>query len=271
MPELPEVETICRGLQGVLLGKKIVNVSVYADSLRKPIPRNINRLTKDASVQQISRKAKYALIFLDNSHIIIMHMGMSGRVIFLRDIHIAGKHDHLVFKFYDNSHLVYNDPRRFGLVDIISQDKLSAHPAFSRIGIEPLTKDLNSDSLWAILKKTKSPIKNALLNGKNIAGIGNIYASEILFEAAISPLRRADLLSHDELIRLVAATKKVLRFAIAAGGSTLKDYVGVDGKVGSFQDQFKVYNRKECPKCHYKVDRIAQAGRSTYYCPKCQE
>jgi formamidopyrimidine-DNA glycosylase len=271
VPELPEIETICRGLQGVLLGKKIVCANVYVDSLRKPIPRDINKLTKNASVQQISRKAKYVLVFLDNSHILIMHMGMSGRVIFLRNDYIASKHDHLIFKFYDNSHLVYNDPRRFGLIDIIAQDNLNTYPSFSKIGIEPLTRDLNSNSLQAILKKSRSPIKNFLLNGKNIVGIGNIYASEILFEAAISPLRRADLLNYEELTRLVVAIKKVLRFAIAAGGSTLKDYVGIDGKVGNFQNQFKVYNRKECPNYHSKIDRITQAGRSTYYCPKCQK
>lgn len=281
MPELPEVETVVRGLQPVMEGQVLLRVEARRPDLRIPIPRDfVTRLT-GRRVQRVRRRAKYVLIDLDSGDTGIAHLGMSGRLFIEApgdDQPDPGVHDHVIFHLTDGTRIRLNDPRRFGLVEIAPTAALDEHRLFRHLGPDPLSNAFNGPALAASLKGKRTPIKAALLDQRVIAGLGNIYISEALFFAGISPVRLAGNVGAARAERLVAAIKEVLARAITAGGSSLRDYVQPTGELGYFQHQWAVYGREgeTCPGCDCDraatggIRRIVQANRSTFYCPRRQ-
>lgn len=274
MPELPEVETVCRGLLKALKGARIVKAEAHRPDLRMPLPENLAPRLKGRRVLDIRRRAKYILIDLDKGETLLLHLGMSGRMVITHKVAPPGKHDHLVFQFDNGAVVHFNDPRRFGMCDLIATDELSQHKLLRGLGIEPLEKNLTPEFLSAKFKGKKTSIKAALLDQRLVVGVGNIYACEALFYANISPKRRAGACTKEQIAKLVPAIRKVLNAAIKAGGSSLRDYVQSDGELGYFQHHFAVYDRegKACPGCTCNVaktggvQRIPQGGRSSFYC-----
>jgi len=274
MPELPEVETVCRGLAKSLIGKRISKTEQHRRDLRAPMPHDLATRLKGQVVTGVSRRAKYILIALDGGDTLILHLGMSGRLLITPQAEKAGKHDHLVFHFDDQTCVRFNDPRRFGLCDLVKQDEVADHKWFRHLGIEPLGKELTTAWLREKFQGKTTSIKTALMDQRIVVGIGNIYASEALFHAGISPKRKAGACSTAHLEKLVPAIRKVLNAAIAAGGSSLRDYRQTNGELGYFQHNFAVYDREgqACPACTCDlsktggVQRITQGGRSSFYC-----
>lgn len=271
MPELPEVETTGRGLSAKLLGCRLIRLEQNRKDLRIPIPARLAARLEGATLREISRRAKYLLLRFDNGQTLLVHLGMSGRMV------IDGareKHDHLIFHFSNGKHVAFNDARRFGLVDLMPTAQEAQHRLLRPLGPEPLDKGFTPAVLHAALQGKKTAIKLALLDQTLVAGIGNIYDCEALFMAGIAPTRAAGSLSAQECAALVPAIKDVLKAAIKAGGSSLRDYVQTSGELGYFQHNFKVYDRAglPCPsgKKGHTIARMAQGGRSTFYCPKCQ-
>jgi len=275
MPELPEVETISRGLAKALNGARIKQVDVRRPDLRFPLPKNLAARLKDRRIQEIARRAKYILITLDKNETLVLHLGMSGRVVISYKEEEPDKHDHLVFHFNNKAIVRFNDPRRFGLCDLVSTDALPRHRLFQHLGLEPLGGNLTPAFLEKKFKGKKTSIKTALLDQRLVVGVGNIYASEALFHAGISPKRLAGKCTQEQIVKLVPMIKKVLNKAINAGGSSLRDYVQADGELGNFQNNFAVYDRagKACRGCTCNIKktrgirRITQGGRSSFYCP----
>lgn len=293
MPELPEVETVCRGLAEVMEGRVLRAVRRNRADLRFPFPPDfVERLT-GRRVTGMGRRAKYILVRLEGGGILIVHLGMSGRFTIRRpetdrspgrfhhDAAAAGgAHDHVVFDLDDDTRIVYTDPRRFGFMLLTHVRSLDDHPMIRRLGVEPLGNELTPDALAAAFRGRKTSLKAALLDQKIIAGVGNIYACEALFRAGLSPRRLAgtvclaDGTAGVRAGRLADAVRSVLTDAIRAGGSSLRDYARADGELGYFQHGFAVYGREGggCPRdgCHGTVRRIVQNNRSTFYCPACQ-
>ena len=275
MPELPEVETVCRGLAPVLEGRLLIRVDQHIDALRIPVPSGFAARIEGQRVTRVARRAKYILVHLDDGQTIIIHLGMSGRMT-IHEGHDPRRvrHDHIVFHTDRGHHIVFNDARRFGVMDLARTDALDSHPLLANLGFEPLGNEFNGEILAALLKGRRTPIKAALLDQRLIAGIGNIYASEILYHAGLSPRRMAYTVAGLRAERVAAAVRRVLREAIAAGGSSLRDYVQASGELGYFQHHFAVYDREgePCPgcDCNGAIRRIVQAGRSSFYCPRRQ-
>jgi formamidopyrimidine-DNA glycosylase len=289
MPELPEVETVRLGLAPVLEGFCLTGVEIRRPDLRLPFPKNFVARTKGRTVTSLRRRAKYLLADLDSGETLVIHLGMSGRMsVYAKGAQRklgnyvydtaplgagTGKHDHVVFETDAPARIVFNDHRRFGLMALVSTQHLEQDKLFKSIGVEPLSEKFNTAHLAKVLDGKKTPIKSALLDQRLIAGLGNIYVCEALFRAKISPKRRAGSLKKERLAPLVTAIKKVLKDAIAAGGSTLRDHAQATGDPGNFQHHFLAYGREGKPcklGCKGTVKRIVQAGRSTFYCPKCQ-
>lgn len=279
MPELPEVETIKEALKKAVTGNKIIDVTVNNRKFRESIPLDFENIVKGSMVLKIWRLAKYVIMDLSNGYSVIWHFGMSGRVKFVENpTNTYEKHDHVIFKLA-NIELIYNDARRFGLLTYVKTNEIFSHHLFNHIGIDPFDANLTANYLMEKLKNKKTPIKIALLDQSIINGVGNIYASEALYDARISPFRESSSLSLDELTLLIKAIIKTLSKAIKAGGSTLRDYRKPDGSTGYFQNQHCVYNKtgKPCPDCICnlsKTNGIAkaiQAGRSTFYCKTLQK
>ena len=277
MPELPEVETTCRGLSNVLDGNKINRVQTLRAGLRIPFPADIEKIMSGAFVVRVIRKAKYVCIYLSNGYVSIIHLGMSGRIIITSKSYAIQKHDHFIIDMYSGDRIILNDPRRFGLVTLMKDTEILTHKLFKNIGPEPLSDTFTPELLSTILKNKNTSIKLALLDQKNVSGIGNIYACEALFRARISPRRKSGSIFGKRSTRLVNAIKLVLSEAIEAGGSSLRDYVQPNGELGYFAINWRVYGRegKSCLWNHHKgkgvlVKRIIQSGRSTFYCPTCQ-
>ena len=267
MPELPEVETTVRGLEHVLKGRRIARVEARRADLRRAFPEDIGQRLTGARVTGLGRRAKYGLIHTDRDDTMIFHLGMSGswRINHAR----LEKHDHLLLETDDGTRLALNDPRRFGSVDLVPTGELSEWPAFKALGPEPL--DITPQELKRRLAGRSAAIKLLLLDQNIIAGLGNIYVCEALFRAGIDPRRAGGSISLDRLKRLVPAIHEVLAEAIAAGGSTLRDFASPDGELGYFSKSFAVYDREGQPcSCGGAVKRIVQGGRSTFYCPRCQ-
>ena len=273
MPELPEVETIRRGLSEVILGKRIKAVAVRRHDLRKPIPKTFDKSLIGRRVCSIARRGKYLLLHLNDETVVIIHLGMSGRMV----IGVGGelgRHDHVVFTFAGSQEVRFNDPRRFGSMDITTVSRLSSHPVISNLGMEPLSPEFTDAWLAQRLFNRRAPIKNLLMDQAIIAGLGNIYVCESLFLAGISPKRLGSNVKGLRLKKLVESIREVLTLAIAAGGSSLRDYVQASGELGYFQHSFRVYNR-EGQSCirglpDHAVTRLVQANRSTFYCSLCQ-
>jgi formamidopyrimidine-DNA glycosylase len=277
MPELPEVETVRLGLLPVLDGHKFVKVETRRGDLRVPFPKDFAKRLTGRRVRRLWRRAKYLLAELDRGETLVIHLGMSGRMSVYaqgRAPTSQGKHDHVVMETDAPARIVFTDHRRFGLMTLIDTAKLDADKLFKGLGAEPLSGEFDAATLARALKGKKTPIKAALLDQRVIAGLGNIYVCEALFRAGISPKRLAAKVQEAAATRLVAAIKTVLKEAIKAGGSSLRDYKKADGELGTFQHHFAVYDRagEPCAKrgCGGTVKRIVQSGRSTFYCPKCQ-
>jgi formamidopyrimidine-DNA glycosylase len=267
MPELPEVETTVRGLKRVLKGRRITRVEARRADLRYAFPNDLGQRLTGAMVTSLGRRAKYGLIHTDRDDTMIFHLGMSGS---WRIDHAAlDKHDHLLLETDEGKRLALNDPRRFGSVDLVPTDELVDWPAFKALGPEPF--DLDPKDLQKRLSGRTAAIKLLLGDQRIIAGLGNIYVCEALYRAGIHPKRAAGSVSLERLQRLVMAIRQVLSEAIAAGGSTLKDFISPDGELGYFSKSFSVYDREGQPcACGGTVKRIVQGGRSTFYCSTCQ-
>ena len=267
MPELPEVETTVRGLAQVLQGRRIERVEARRPDLRRALPVDLGQRLTGARVTGLRRRAKYGLIDTDRGDTLVFHLGMSGR--WRIDPSGIEKHDHFLIETDDGRRLALNDARRFGSLDLVRTDELSEWSPFAALGPEPL--DLDASELRKRLAGRTAPIKPLLLDQRIVAGLGNIYVCEALYRAGIHPKRAGGSVSLERLKRLVPAIHDVLAEAIAAGGSTLRDFASPDGELGYFSKSFAVYGREGEPcLCGGTVKRIVQSGRSTFYCPKCQ-
>jgi formamidopyrimidine-DNA glycosylase len=282
MPELPEVETVRRGLEPVLTGRILAHVDQRRPDLRWPLPERFAERLTGCRVTGLQRRSKYILVGLNNSETWIIHLGMSGRILVgeakLGAFHHAtpppGKHDHVIVTTDQGVVITYNDTRRFGLMDLCPTAGLDQHKLIAGLGPEPLGNKFNGATLAASLADKRTPIKAALLDQRIVAGLGNIYVSEALHRAGISPKRLAGSISRPRIDRLAGEIVATLNDAIAAGGSSLRDYRHTDGELGYFQHSFRVYDRADTPcptdQCGGTVRRIVQSGRSTFYCAECQ-
>jgi len=286
MPELPEVETVRGGLAPVFEGHRLARVEARRPDLRFPLPENFVQQLTGARILSLGRRAKYLLARLDREDTLVMHLGMSGRFEIARpegavrpgEFHYAPdpdpKHAHVVFETEAGARVTYYDPRRFGYMALVNSALLNLHPWFAGLGPEPLSDAFDSARLKAAFKDRRQGPKTLLLDQRIVAGLGNIYVCEALHRARISPFRPASRIAEARLARLVEAIKAVLAEAIAAGGSSLRDYAQANGALGYFQHRFGVYDREgePCPNegCNGVVHRQVQAGRSTFYCPVCQ-
>ena len=280
MPELPEVETVRRGLAPVMEGDVIARADVNRPDLRWPFPARMAERLTGARVERLGRRSKYILADLDTGETLLVHLGMSGRMTVSGDplgrfVHkhpAAEKHDHVVFHMQNGARVTFNDPRRFGAMDLLQTG--GAHKLLDVLGPEPLGNDFNEGYLIKSLEGKNTPIKSALLDQGIVAGLGNIYVCEALFRAGISPKRKAGQISAVRLERLVPIIRQVLSEAIDAGGSSLRDFRQADGELGYFQHNFDVYGREGAPcrnsDCAKPIERIVQSGRSTFYCKICQ-
>ncbi len=280
MPELPEVETVRRGLAPLMEGQRLRRVLQRRPDLRFPLPSDFVARLEGRRVVAVERRAKYLLFRLDDGAYLLCHLGMSGRMLMVDDPDLPlGKHDHVVFETEAGLQVRFNDARRFGIMDILPDEAaLTSHPLLAALGPEPLGNAFSGPVLAAGLKGRRSPIKAALLDQRVVAGLGNIYVSEALFHAGLSPRRSAHTVQGARAERLALAIRDVLTRAIAAGGSSLRDYVQADGELGYFQHAWAVYGREgeRCPDCDCRepgdvsgigIRRIVQSGRSTFYCP----
>jgi formamidopyrimidine-DNA glycosylase len=275
MPELPEVETVRRGLEPVLEGRILEKVEQRRPDLRWPIPEGFSERLTGRRVSRLERRAKYMLWFMDDDTVMILHLGMSGRVqISDHRPSQLDKHDHLVFTTDDGTVIRYNDARRFGMVDLTTAAAIGDHKLLAALGPEPMGNAFSGPALSAALDGRRSPIKTALLDQGVVCGLGNIYVCEALHMSGISPTRLAANVRGKRAERLVTSIREVLGAAIEAGGSSLRDHKQVNGELGYFQHSFRVYDREDdpCPKpdCGGTVRRIVQSGRSTFYCASCQ-
>lgn len=276
MPELPEVETVVRGLAARMTGRRLTKLDLHRGDLRAPIPRGLRRRVEGRAIGGVARRAKYILVALEDGATLILHLGMSGRLVLVDPgAELArAAHDHVVFHLDDGTRIRFNDVRRFGTLDYAPPGKLARHKLFARLGPEPLAPEFTGEALAAALKGKRTPLKAALLDQRVVAGLGNIYVCESLYWAGLSPKRLARTVDAAKAERLAGAIRDVLRRAIAAGGSSIRDYVQASGELGYFQHHWAVYGREgePCPGCDCKtgIKRIVQSGRSTFYCAKRQ-
>lgn len=282
MPELPEVETVRRGLLPVMEGRVILRADVNRPDLRWPLPLGMAARLTGSRVLAMRRRSKYLLADLSSGESLLIHLGMSGRMLvsggargaFHHDHPVAQKHDHVVLHMEGGARITFNDARRFGAMDLMPTASAEAHPLLASLGPEPLGNGFDESYLVAALQGRKTPIKSALLDQHLVAGLGNIYVCETLFRAGISPKRLAGQISAAGIASLVPVIRQVLAEAIEAGGSSLRDYRQTDGELGYFQHHFQVYDREgeacHTPACTGTIARIVQSGRSSYYCPHCQ-
>ena len=280
MPELPEVETVRRGLLPHLEGRRLTRVEVRRPDLRRPLPPDLVQVLTGAQIVGLRRRSKYLLLDLADRDTVMVHLGMSGRILiendalaeFHRDPSVYARHDHVVLETDLGTTITYNDARRFGMIDLIRPDAESA--LFAGLGPEPLSDDFTAETFAQAVTGRATPIKSALLDQKIVAGLGNIYVSESLYRAGIDPRRPAGRITPPEAGVLVGHIKDVLVEAIAAGGSSLRDHRQATGELGYFQHSFRVYDREgaPCPTpgCSGHINRITQAGRSSFFCPMCQ-
>lgn len=282
MPELPEVETVRRGLAPVMEGARIARAEVRRPDLRWPLPKRMAERLSGAAITNLRRRSKYILADLSTAETLIIHLGMSGRILisghtvgtFHHEHPVPEKHDHIVIEMENGVRIIYNDARRFGAMDLTPTENIDAHWLLADLGPEPLGNTFDETYLVGALRGRMTPVKSALLDQKIVAGLGNIYVCEALHRAGISPKRHAGRIAVARVQRLVPIIKEVLLEAIDAGGSSLRDYRQSSGELGYFQHSFRVYGREgaPCPNegCHGSVRRIVQSGRSSFYCPLCQ-
>jgi len=271
MPELPEVETTRRGIAPHIVSHKVTSVTVRNPSLRWPIPGDLADTLKNQSVHSVSRRSKYLLLKCDTGTLII-HLGMSGHLQIIEDGSLVGKHDHVDIQFDHGMTLRYTDPRRFGAVLWSDGSDIYSHPLLAKLGPEPLSDEFSLDYFMRVASGRRVTIKTFVMNGNYVVGVGNIYANESLFLAGIHPKTPAGSLSKKQYEKLLLVIKQVLDKAIAAGGTTLKDFKKSDGKPGYFAQQLNVYGRESeaCRVCATEIVQYKEAQRATYYCPQCQ-
>ncbi len=282
MPELPEVETVRRGLSPVMEGQVIARADVNRPDLRWPFPPDMAARLTGQRVQRLRRRSKYILADLGSGESLLIHLGMSGRMLisgdplgqFVHDHPSPEKHDHVVLHMANGARVTFNDPRRFGAMDLLDTQNADAHKLLASIGPEPLGNDFHEAHLVAALKGRNTPVKSALLDQRIVAGLGNIYVCETLYRAGIHPARKAGRISTVRVAGLVPIIRQVLNEAIAAGGSTLRDFKQADGELGYFQHSFDVYGREgeacRTEGCAGRIARLVQSGRSSFYCAQCQ-
>lgn len=281
MPELPEVETTRRGLLTALDGQSLQSVEARVAALRFPLPQRFAARLGGRKVIGIDRRAKYLLMALEGGLVLLIHLGMSGRMrVFPAGIAAPplAKHDHVIFRTGDGGEVRFNDARRFGIMDLLAAEDVADHPLLRDLGPEPLGNAFDGALLAARLRGRRTPLKAALLDQKTVAGLGNIYVCEALYHAGLSPRRGAYTVQGQRAERLATAIRQVLNEAIAAGGSSLRDFRHADGELGYFQKRFSVYGREgeTCPRCAADgkragcIRRIVQSGRSTFYCSRWQ-
>jgi len=270
MPELPEVETIRRGLQN-LEGKKVKLLFRSDKKMRMASSLDLQGLV-GAKIIEITRRARYLIIHFNSKKSLIIHLGMSGRVTISKDFQQL-KHDHFACEFEDGLWLIFNDPRRFGFVDLLETKNLKNHKMLVKLGPEPLSDEFNFIDLKEKLRSKKMNIKTTMMDNEIVVGVGNIYISESLFDSGISPLRSASDLKEKEVKKLLSSIKKTIAKAIELGGSSINDYVDSKGDLGNFQNNFKTYGREKenCLLCKDLIRKIKQNGRSSFYCPTCQK
>lgn len=271
MPELPEVETICRGLTSSILKQKIAAVVMRHFKLRHPIPKNLSKILAGQSIQKITRRGKYILLKTKIGTLII-HLGMSGNLQIKPKNHLIAKHEHVNIVFTNNLSLCYIDPRRFGTILWTAENPLE-HRLLKNLGPEPFAKNFTADYLFNTAKSRHCSIKQFIMNSNIVAGIGNIYANEALFAAKINPLQKANKISLSRYQKLVKEIKKILKHAIKHGGTTIKNHIDSSGKKGSFQNKLKVYGKYNqlCPNCKTKLTHTKLGQRATVFCPNCQK
>jgi formamidopyrimidine-DNA glycosylase len=276
MPELPEVETVCRGLATKLVGRRLARVTARRPDLRVPLPKGFAKTLEGHRVERIDRRAKYILVHLDGGLVLLAHLGMSGRMMIANGTP-PGPHDHIILETDDGTEIRFTDHRRFGLMLLTTEESWPAHPLLRDLGPEPLGNGFNGETLSEALAGKATPIKAALLDQTVVAGLGNIYVCESLYWAEVSPRRLARTCVGPRAERLVTAVRRVLTEAIAAGGSSLRDHVQLSGELGYFQHSWAVYGREgeACPRCAAegrpcRIRRIVQSNRSTFFCPRFQ-
>ena len=274
MPELPEVQTVVNGIKSKIINLKVLRFQKYTNKLRYPIQRDLASQIEGHNVTMIFRRAKYIIINLSNNKSIILHLGMSGRIL-IECSKKKIKHTHFCIFFNKNLVLQFIDPRRFGYIFLNKTDTIADHKFFKNLGVEPLSKKFNAPFLIKLVSHKHTSIKNIIMNQKYVAGIGNIYASEALFVSGINPAKLGSSLLEKDCANLIRAIKVILRKSIKLGGSSINDYTMISGKMGYFQNKLKVYGRAgfKCIKksCQSSILRIEIAQRSTFYCPKCQK
>ena len=277
MPELPEVETLCRGLLPQLVGRVIRRVDVRETRLRYPVDaQRLQRCVEGTRVSDVTRRAKYLLVHLDASEgpgcVLMLHLGMTGNLFVLRPEREVLPHTHLVFSLDDGRELRFRDPRRFGAVDVIEGAEVESHPRFVDLGVEPLSDDFDGEQIYRRTRGLRKPVKNWLMDSRQVAGVGNIYASEALWRAGVHPERAAGRVGRERWVRVTQAVRRVLSDAIDQGGTTLSDFRDAEGREGYFQVHLNVYGHdgQPCPACGAIIRRRVLAGRSTFYCPRCQ-
>ena len=282
MPELPEVETVRRGLTPAMEGAVIMRADVNRPDLRWPFPPDMAGRLTGQTVLRLRRRSKYILIDLSSAETLLVHLGMSGRMLvsgdplgqFTHEHPSKKKHDHVVLHMGNGARVTFNDPRRFGAMDLLATATADQHKLLAVLGPEPLGNDFNETHLIDAFAGKNTPVKSALLDQRIVAGLGNIYVCEALFRSQISPARKAGRISHQRVARLVPIVREVLKEAIDAGGSSLRDFRQADGELGYFQHRFDVYGREGEPcrtaGCNKQISRIVQSGRSSFYCKGCQ-
>ena len=282
MPELPEVETVRRGLAPVMEGQDIIRAEVNRPDLRWPFPERMADRLSGQTVLALRRRAKYILCDLSGGETLLIHLGMSGRMTvsgdplgrFVRTHPAAQKHDHVVLHMGNGARITFNDPRRFGAMDLMATGSQAQHRLLAALGPEPLGNEFHERHLIAAFRGRAAPVKSALLDQRIVAGLGNIYVCEALYRARISPRRKAGRIAENRVAALVPVIREVLQQAIEAGGSSLRDFRQADGELGYFQHSFDVYGRQgapcRTPDCTGTVARITQSGRSSFYCAQCQ-
>ena len=274
MPELPEVQTVVNGIKSKINKHKILRFKKYISKLRYPIQKNLSSEVESSKVTTVYRRAKYIIINLSNNRSLVIHLGMSGRIIIVKNNKKKFKHTHFSILFDKNLVFQFIDPRRFGYIFVTETASLERHRFFVNLGVEPLISQFNERYLLNVTKNKKSPIKNIIMNQKYIVGVGNIYASEALFMSGIHPFRLGKDITKRDCIKLVRAIKSVLKKSIKLGGSSINDHTMVSGKMGYFQNKLYVYGKEgsKCAKrsCQSPIIRIVIAQRSSFYCSECQ-
>ena len=288
MPELPEVEVVRRSLQSFIKGLKIKKVSIFNRNLRYKISKNFSKTIKNHKIISIERKSKFILIGLDNNKTILIHLGMTGKIFIINNYlkkifktsfyyenELSSKHNHLMIDLNKSTKLIYNDVRKFGFIKLIPTNRIGQNKHLILLGPEPLTQKFNEKYFKKKLSKIKKNLKNFLMDQKLVSGLGNIYVNEILHLSSINPLKISNKLKNHQIKKIIKNTKTILLCAIKLGGSSIRDFKGIEGQNGYFQQNFMVYNRDKeaCKKegCSGKIKKIYISNRSTFYCLKCQK